>query len=808
MARQRMDIRKFGDILRPVVGGQGNQVENMDMEVEAPTASIPYSKGRGAQAFQGTGVKARAKAANLSSGTFESKATTADDYSYTDANTGETVNIAGLKDMDGNELQAFEPSLTASADEMRINNQVKVVNSYGDEVNAYYVDVQAQDETGRIYNLKKKMYRNVDEFYGDENALKEAGYNTLKKNYMKFGFTESEAQKLTDQARLLKNDKSKTFNQGLSEFQIKRLQAEGLTKAFKWQMDGNSETLRLNTDDPKTSIRIATDKADETLSEVKYTNADGQTKTGLDFLNTQVGIKGLTSQNLNDVHLTDLTSSNITSVIDDAKKTFTKNNPDKVLEGNKGFENFTKALVTQEDSEVKTSITDAEAFISTKNNVLVLNTYNKHNIEEIIAEGNGELATTILIDMGFLRPEALEYTNESMKQAIDASSVEFLKKISPKLAQYNEEVQNQMADGEYEKVLEGYTSWYNANSKVLRDAERKKDALITNFNAENGNYFTKLNNMDREGRFFNPNYGETETGQLVGKVYNSPQELVGTLDKKYGSNPIQYLAQIQSLLDAEVITDDAAAMLGTRARYLEVRLGDMVPEINRLRRKLGLQTGMVNVEEAEAEASTGLSFKGQSYNINTSFNKKTGKYDPYASTGEANPKFAQKLNFGMSVNKVYINHQDVLDDRFPGEGKIKTAEIIINRANGNEDDVLYLKKTFNITDEDYDALNIKDMTPAELVEVMDAARENINNTKRVGPAIKKVVKSVVEEAKETIQDPTRIQRTVRKGRDIIKKGLEERARVKEETGKTPIIPGRRPGGNIDYMRDLFKRRSN
>ena len=185
-------------------------------------------------------------------------------------------------------------------------------------------------------------------------------------------------------------------------------------------------------------------------------------------------------------------------------------------------------------------------------------------------------------------------------------------------------------------------------------------------------------------------------------------------------------------------------------------------------------------------------------------NKKTGKYDPYASAGEANPKFAQKLNFGMSVNKVYINHQDVLDDRFPGEGKIKTAEIIINRANGNEDDVLYLKKTFNTTDEDYDALNIKDMTPAELVEVMDAARENINNTKRIGPAIKKVVKSVVEKTKEKIQDPVGI----RKGTDVIKKGLSERERLKEETGKTPIIPGRRPGGNIDYMRDLFKRRSN
>ena len=298
MARQRMDIRKFGDILRPVVGGQGNQVENMDMEVEAPTASIPYSKGRGAQAFQGTKTGDRIEAANLSSGTFESKATTADDYSYTDANTGETVNIAGLKDMDGNELQAFEPNLTASADQMRTNNQVKVVDSYGDELNAYYVDVQAQDETGRIYNLKKKMYRNVDEFYGDENALKEAGYNTLKKNYMRFGFTESEAQKLTDQARLLKNDKSKTFNQGLSEFQIKRLQAEGLSKAFTWQMDGNNETLRLNTDDPKTTIRIATDTADKNLGEVTYKNADGQTKTGLDFLNTQVGIKGLNSLSL------------------------------------------------------------------------------------------------------------------------------------------------------------------------------------------------------------------------------------------------------------------------------------------------------------------------------------------------------------------------------------------------------------------------------------------------------------------------------------------------------------------------------
>ena len=803
MARQRMDIRKFGDILRPVVGGQGNQVENMDMEVEAPTASIPYSKGRGAQAFEGTKTGDRIKAANLSSGTFESKATTADDYSYTDANTGETVNIAGLKDMDGNELQAFQPNLTASVDEMRTNNQVKVVNSYGDEVNAYYVDVQAQDETGRIYNLKKKMYRNVDEFYGDENALKEAGYNTLKKNYMKFGFSESEAQKLTDQARLLKNDKSKTFNKGLSNFQIKRLQAEGLTKAFEWQKDGGNDTLRLSTEDPKTVLRKATDQADKKL-DFKYKNADGQTKTGHDFLNTEVGLKGLNSQNLSDVHLTDLTSSNITSVIDDAKKTFTKNNPDKILEGNKGFEIFTGALVTQEDSEVKSSITDAEAFISTKNNVLVLATYNKHNIEEVIAEGNGELATKILIDMGFLRPEALGYENESQKQAIDASSVEFLKKISPKLAEYNEEVKNQMADGEYETVLEGYTNWYNASAKVLRDAERKKDALITNFNAENGNYFTKLNNMDKEGRFFKPGYEETETGQLIGKVYNSPQELVGTLDKKYGSNPIQYLAQVQSLLDAGVITDDAAAMLGTRARYLEVRLGDMVPEINRLRRKLGLQTGMVNVEEAEAEASTGLSFKGQSYNINTSFNKKTGKYDPYASTGEANPKFAQKLNFGMSVNKVYINHQDVLDDRFPGEGKIKTAEIIINRANGNEDDVLYLKKTFNITDEDYDALNIKDMTPAELVEIMDAARENVNNTKRVGPAIKKVVKGVVEKTKEKIQDPVGI----RRGTDFIKKGLSERERVKEETGKTPIIPGRRPGGNIDYMRDLFKRRSN
>ena len=803
MARQRMDIRKFGDILRPVVGGQSNQVENMDMEVEAPTANIPYSKGRGAQAFEGTKTGDRIKAANLSSGTFESKATGADDYSYTDASTGETVNIAGLKDMDGNELQAFQPNLTASADEMRTNNQVKVVNSYGDEVNAYYVDVQAQDETGRIYNLKKKMYRNVDEFYGDENALKEAGYNTLKKNYMKFGFTESEAQKLTDQARLLKNDKSKTFNKGLSNFQIKRLQAEGLTKAFEWQKDGGNDTLRLSTEDPKTVLRKATDQADTKL-DFKYKNADGQTKTGHDFLNTEVGLKGLNSQNLSDVHLTDLSSSNITSVIDDAKKTFTKNNPDKILEGNKGFDIFTEALVTQEDSEVKRSFTDTEAFISTKNNVLVLATYNKHNIEEIIAEGNGELATTILIDMGFVRPEALNYTNESQKQAIDVSSVEFLKKISPKLSEYNEEVKNQMADGEYETVLEGYTNWYNASSKILRDAERKKDNLITNFNAENGNYFTKLNNMDREGRFFNPNYGETDTGQLVGKVYNSPQELVGTLDKKYGSNPIQYLTQVQSLLDAGVITDDAAAMLGTRARYLEVRLGDMVPELNRLRRKLGLQTGMVNVEETEAEASTGLSFKGQSYNINTSFNKKTEKYDPYASTGEANPKFAQKLNFGMSVNKVYINHQDVLDDRFPGEGKIKTAEIIINRANGNEDDVLYLKKTFNITDEEYDALNIKDMTPDELVEVMDAARENVNNTKRVGPAIKKVVKGVVEKTKEKIQDPVGI----RRGTDVIKKGLSERERVKEETGKTPIIPGRRPGGNIDYMRDLFKRRSN
>ena len=803
MARQRMDIRKFGDILRPVVGGQGNQVENMDMEVEAPTASIPYSKGRGAQAFQGTKTGDRIEAANLSSGTFESKATTADDYSYIDANTGETINIAGLKDMDGNELQAFKPDLTASADQMRTNNQVKVVNSYGDEVNAYYVDVQAQDETGRIYNLKKKMYRNVDEFYGDENALKEAGYNTLKKNYMKFGFTESEAQKLTDQARLLKNDKSKTFNKGLSNFQIKRLQAEGLTKAFEWQKDGGNDTLRLSTEDPKTVLRKSTDQADIKLN-FKYKNADGKTKTGHDFLNTEVGLKGLNSQNLSDVHLTDVDSGNITSIIDDAKKTFTKNNPDKVLEGNKGFDIFTGALVTQEDSEVKSSITDAEAFISTKNNVLVLATYNKHNIEEVIAEGNGELATKILIDMGFLRPEALGYENESQKQAIDASSVEFLKKISPKLSEYNEEIKNQMADGEYEKVLEGYTSWYNASAKVLRDAERKKDNLITNFNAENGDYFTKLNNMDKEGRFFKPGYEETETGQLVGKVYNSPQELVGTLDKKYGSNPIQYLAQVQSLLDAGVITDDAAAMLGTRARYLEVRLGDMVPEINRLRRKLGLQTGMVNVEEAEAEASTGLSFKGQSYNINTSFNKKTGKYDPYASTGEANPKFAQKLNFGMSVNKVYINHQDVLDDRFPGEGKIKTAEIIINRANGNEDDVLYLKKTFNITDEDYDALNIKDMTPAELVEIMDAARENVNNTKRVGPAIKKVVKGVIKKAKEKAQDPIGI----RRGTDVIKKGLAERARVKEETGKTPIIPGRRPGGNIDYMRDLFKRRSN
>lgn len=234
MARPRMDIRKFGDILRPVVGGQSNQVEMSDMTVEAPQAEIPYS--RAAAAYSGTKAKDRIEAANMASGQFESKATTADDYAYRDANTGEVIDISGLVDKDNNPLEAYIPNATASADQLRTNNQVKVVNQYGDELNAYYVDVQAKDaETGQTINLQKKMYRNVDEFYGDENALKEAGYSTLKRNYMKFGFNERDAQKLVDQAKLMQNDKTKTFNKGLSNFQIKRLQAEALNKAFEWQ---------------------------------------------------------------------------------------------------------------------------------------------------------------------------------------------------------------------------------------------------------------------------------------------------------------------------------------------------------------------------------------------------------------------------------------------------------------------------------------------------------------------------------------------------------------------------------------------
>ena len=808
MARPRMDIRKFGDILRPVVGGQSNQVEMSDMTVEAPQAEIPYS--RAAAAYSGTKAKDRIEAANMASGQFESKATTADDYAYRDANTGEVIDISGLVDKDNNPLEAYIPNATASADQLRTNNQVKVVNQYGDELNAYYVDVQAKDaETGQTINLQKKMYRNVDEFYGDENALKEAGYSTLKRNYMKFGFNERDAQKLVDQAKLMQNDKTKTFNKGLSNFQIKRLQAEALNKAFEWQGENDNQTLRLKTSDPVSELKRLTTEADERLGKFTFKDANGVTRNGMDFLNLEVlyGTR-LFKQNLKDVHLTNLTEGKVATKMEEAKEQFRKKNPDKIIEGNKGFEILSGALTTQEESEVESSATDVTGITSTKNNVLVLHTFNKVNAQEIIDTKNGEAATRLLIDAGFIDPTRLAYDNESEKQAIDAGSIELLKTINESVEELRAAVEVTLEAGQYSQVLEEYNTWYSANSRILRDEERKVDNILGNFNAENSNYFNKLNKMDQQGKFFNPDYDDSFTG----KIYNNPQEMVDELDKKYSTNPIEYLAQVKSLQDAGVITNEAAAMLGTRARYLEVRLGATIPEIKKLRDRLGLKSRIEIPEDVEVENQTGLKFKGQTYAVNTSFNKKTGKYEPYAFTGEANPKFANRLNFGMSANKIYVNHQDVLDDKFPGEAKLKFAEIIINRANGNEDDIAFIKKNFNLDDEQYDSLGLKDMTPAELVEILDEARDNVNNTKfskgRVVKALKKGITSLTEEAKETLDDPTGLRRAFRAGRDVIKKGLEERARVKEETGKPPILPGTQPGGGIDYMRELFKRRSN
>ena len=428
---------------------------------------------------------------------------------------------------------------------------------------------------------------------------------------------------------------------------------------------------------------------------------------------------------------------------------------------------------------MKSSGTDVTGITSTKNNVLVLHTFNKVNAQEIIDTKNGEAATKLLIDAGFIDPTRLAYDNESEKQAIDAGSIELLKTINESVEELRAAVEVTLESGQYSQVLEEYNTSYTANSRILRDEERKVDNILGNFNAENSNYFNKLNKMDQQGKFFNADYDDSFTG----KIYNNPQEMVDELDKKYSTNPIEYLAQVKSLQDAGVITTEAAARLGLKSRI-------EIPE------------------DVEVENQTGLKFKGQTYAVNTSFNKKTGKYEPYAFTGEANPKFANRLNFGMSANKVYVNHQDVLDDKFPGEAKLKFAEIIINRANGNEDDIAFIKKNFNLDDEQYDSLGLKDMTPAELVEILDEARDNVNNTKSLGKAVKKGITSLTEEAKETVADPSGLRRIFRTGRDVIKEGLKERTRVKEETGKPPTLPQRQPGGGVDYMRELFKRRSN